>query len=266
MAVTIVLTNQKGGVGKTTTAASLTAGLVRRGKKVLAVDLDPQGNLGFSLGLDIDTALTVYDMMKNRTPVTEVIHETEDGYHVIPSNILLSEAEIEFQSQNRVMLLSDSLRPVKDDYDFVIIDTPPSLNILTLNAYAASDYLIIPMASEILSLVGLIQLQETVSEVQASVNPGLKVLGILLTKYNRRTRLAADVLEMAGAVAQQTNTALFDAKIRAGVAAAEAPAHGEDIFSYSPRSNPAKDYSMFVDEVVNRINSWQRTSEKGVNL
>lgn len=252
MAVTIVLTNQKGGVGKTTSAAALTAGLASKGKRVLAVDLDPQGNLGFSLGLDIDDSLTIYDVLRNKVPVHEALHRAEK-FDIIPSNILLSEAEIEFQSQNRVTLLKESLQEVDGEYDFVIIDTPPSLNILTLNAYAASDYLIIPMATEILSLVGLIQLQETVAAVRSSVNPYLKVLGILLTKYNRRTRLAADVLEMADTVAGQTQTALFEAKIRSGVAAAEAPAHGADIFHYAPRSNPAKDYKMFVSEVMERI-------------
>ena len=261
MAVKIVLTNQKGGVGKTTTAAALAAGFAKKGKKVLAIDLDPQGNLGFSLGLDIEDSTTIYDVLKDHVPITDAVHES-DGCDVIPSNILLSEAEIEFQTQNREMLLKDSLRAVEDKYDIIIMDTPPSLNILTLNAYAASDYLIIPMAAEILSLVGLIQLQETVAAVRSSVNPHLEVLGILLTKYNRRTRLTADVLEMAETVAEQTDTALFDAKIRAGVAAAEAPAHGTDIFSYAPRSNPAKDYEMFLEEVRRRI-GWKNQDKEG---
>ncbi len=254
MAVTFVLTNQKGGVGKTTTTAALAAGLAAAGKRVLAIDLDPQGNLGFSLGLDIDTdqSSTIYEVLRNRVSIREALHRTE-VCDVIPSNILLSQAEIELQTDNRVTLLKESLKEVAADYDFIVIDTPPSLNILTMNAYAASDYLIIPMAAEILSLVGLIQLQETVEGVKSSVNPRLRVLGILLTKYNRRTRLAADVLEMASTVAEQTNTALFDAKIRAGVAAAEAPAHGENIFAYAPASNPAKDYECFVGEVLERI-------------
>lgn len=252
MAVTIVLTNQKGGVGKTTSAAALAAGIGRNGKKVLAIDLDPQGNLGFSLGLDIDNSITIYDVLKQQCKIEDAIHHT-DVCDIIPSNILLSEAEIQFQQKNRELLLKNSLSTVADNYDYIIIDTPPSLNILTLNAYATSDYLIIPMAAEILSLVGLIQLQETVQGVKNSVNPNLDVLGILLTKYNKRTRLAADVLEMATTVANQTNTSLFDAKIRTGVAAAEAPAHGCNIFDYSPRSNPSKDYLEFTQEVLNRI-------------
>lgn len=251
MAVTIVLTNQKGGVGKTTTAAALAAGIHNEGKKVLAVDLDPQGNLGFSLGLNIDESLTMYEVLNEKCLIKDAIHETE-ACDVIPSNILLSEAEISFQKENRQVLLKESLKAVQNEYDYIIIDTPPSLNILTLNAYAASDYLIIPMASEILSLVGLIQLKDTVSVVQSKVNPQLKVLGILLTKYNKRTRLAADVLEMAQAVSEQTGTIVFDTKIRNGVAAAEAPAHGENIFDYAPRSNPAKDYRLFIQEVLEK--------------
>lgn len=251
MAVTIVLTNQKGGVGKTTTAAALAAGICKEGKRVLAVDLDPQGNLGFSLGLDIDESLTMYEVLNEKCLLRDAIHKSE-ACDVIPSNILLSEAEIRFQKEDRELLLKNSLKAVQDEYDYIIIDTPPSLNILTLNAYAASDYLIIPMAAEILSLVGLIQLKDTVSVVQSRVNPKLNVLGILLTKYNKRTRLAADVLEMAEEVSRQTGTVVFDVKIRNGVAAAEAPAHGENIFEYAPRSNPAKDYQLFVQEVLEK--------------
>lgn len=252
MAITIVLTNQKGGVGKTTTTSALAAGLGKKGEKVLAIDLDPQGNLGFSLGLDIDEGETIYDVLTQNAPIEEAIQEADDC-DVIPSNILLSEAEIAFQRDSRELLLQDALHSVKDKYDFIVIDTPPALNILTLNGYAAADHLIIPMASEILSLVGLVQLTETVEAVKNSVNPALNVLGILLTKFNKRTNLAKDVLEMAQTIAQQAESTVFDAKIRTSVAAAEAPAHGMCILDYAPKSNPAKDYQEFVDEVYRKI-------------
>ncbi len=252
MAITIVLTNQKGGVGKTTTTSALAAGLGKKGCKVLALDLDPQGNLGFSLGLDIDEGHTIYDVLTDDVPMKEAIQETE-YCDLIPSNILLSEAEIAFQSESRELLLKKALAPVLDHYDFVVIDTPPALNILTLNGYAAADHLIIPMASEILSLVGLVQLQETVEAVKASVNPSLNVLGILLTKFNKRTNLAKDVLEMAETIAAQAESSVFDAKIRTSVSAAEAPAHGMCILDYAPKSNPAKDYQQFVNEVYEKI-------------
>ena len=138
-------------------------------------------------------------------------------------------------------------------YDYVVIDTPPALNLLTVNAYTVSDYLIIPMASDILSLVGLSQLRETVETVRGQLNPGLKVMGILLTRYNKRTCLARDVQEMAEQLAKQINTKVFESKIRSGVAIAEAPAHGESIFTYNPRSAAVKDYQEFIREVAGII-------------
>lgn len=252
MAITIVLTNQKGGVGKTTTTSALAAGLGKKGNKVLAIDLDPQGNLGFSLGLDIDEGYTIYDVLMHEASIEDAIQAT-DECDVIPSNILLSQAEIAFTDENRELLLKNALASVHERYDFIVIDTPPALNILTLNGYAAANHLIIPMASEILSLVGLAQLQETVEAVKDSVNPSLNVLGILLTKFNRRTNLAKDVLEMAETIAEQTESRVFETKIRSSVAAAEAPAHGMCILDYAPRSNPAKDYWAFVEEVYGEI-------------
>ena len=185
LATIIVLTNQKGGVGKTTTSTALAAGLVSfYNKKVLAIDLDPQGNMGFSLGLDIEEGRTIHDVMIGRTSVREAI-QTTDYCDVITSNILLSSAELEFNFSDRELLLKNSLAPVADDYDFVIIDTPPALNILTVNAYAMADYLIIPMAPEILSLLAVTQIKETIDSVRESLNPHLDVLGILLTTTTR---------------------------------------------------------------------------------
>ncbi len=153
----------------------------------------------------------------------------------------------------RQLKLKNVLDDVSSDYDYIIIDTPPALNILTVNGYAAADYLVIPMSAEILSLVGLIQLKETIESVQGSVNPKLNVLGILMTKYNRRTRLSREVLEMAQTVAAQIGTEVFDTKIRCGVAAAEAPAHGLSIFDYAPKANPTVDYRDFVEEAVQKM-------------
>lgn len=252
MAITVVLTNQKGGVGKTTSSSALASGLVNRKKKVLAIDLDPQGNLGFSLGLDIEEGKTIYDVLTGKISIQEAVQETE-YCDVITSNILLSEAEIIFQDHKRELLLKKEISKIEDQYDFIIIDTPPSLNILTLNGYAAADHLIIPMAAEILSLVGLVQLKDTMDSVRNSVNPDLNVLGILLTKFNQRTNLARDVMEMAQTVAEQVGTEVFNTKIRPSVKAAEAPAHGISIYDYASRSNPAKDYKEFVDEVLQRI-------------
>ena len=253
MAVSIVLTNQKGGVGKTTTSGAIAAGLFKKGKKVLSVDLDPQGNLGFSLGMNIEDGHTMYEVLKKEIPVREAIRTSDEYGDVLTSNILLSEAELILKGENRQLVLKQVLKEVGDDYDYIIIDTPPSLNILTVSGYAAADYLIIPMAAEILSLVGLVQLKETIEAVQNSVNPSLQVLGILLTRYSQRTNLARDVQDMAKTVAFQIGTEIFDAKIRTGVSVAEAPAHGISILDYSPRSNPSKDYREFIDELLHKI-------------
>lgn len=253
MATVIALTNQKGGVGKTTTSGALAAGLASfYDKKVLAIDLDPQGNLGFSLGLDIEDGYTIHDVLKGTVSMKDAIRSV-NGCDIVTSNILLSSAELDFAGANRELLLKSALDSVLNDYDYIIIDTPPALNILTVNAYAVADHLIIPMAPEILSLLGLTQLKETVDSVRQSVNPHLNVLGILLTKYNRRTLLAKEVSELAENIATQMDTCVFDAKIRPSVSAAEAPAHGESIFEYSPRSNPAADYREFITEVLHRI-------------
>ena len=249
----ITVSNQKGGVGKTTTSAALASGLSMVGKKVLCIDLDPQGNLGFCMGLDTEAGYTVLDALKGNVTVWDAIKKTE-LCDILSSDITLSSSGLEaVRQEHRESILKDMLNPILNQYDYIIIDTPPALNLLTVNAYAVSDYLIIPMASDILSLVGLTQLKETVETVQAQLNPGLKVMGILLTRYNKRTCLARDVKEMADQLAEQMNTRVFDAQIRTGVAIAEAPAHGESIFTYNPRSSAVKDYEQFIQEVAAMI-------------
>ena len=238
MATIIALTNQKGGVGKTTTSSSLAAGLSTfYHKKVLAIDLDPQGSLGFSLGLDIENSHTIYDVLKGSIPIQDAIQST-DYCDVVTSNILLSSAELEFTSSDRELCLKKALAPVLGHYDFVIIDTPPA------------DHLIIPMAPEILSLLGLTQLKETIDSVREKLNPSLNVLGLILTKYNKRTLLAREVKEMAENIAEQIGSCVFDTQIRASVSVAESPAHGLSIYDHSPRSNPSLDYKNFVKEVM----------------
>ncbi len=249
MAKTLAITNQKGGVGKTTTAVAIASGLLRKGYKVLAVDLDPQGNLGFCLDAEIDNSPTVYELMKGTAGIREVIQK-KNGLDVIPSNILLSGAELEFTKTGREFLLSKGIGSVLANYDVVVIDTPPALNLLTVNAYTAANYLIIPMIPEILSLLGISQLRETIELVKGVYNPGIEILGILLNKYDRRRLLTRDVEDMAHMIAKELDSRVFDAKIRTSVAVAEAPAHGESIYKYSPRANATKDYRKLVDELI----------------
>lgn len=252
MSTVITITNQKGGVGKTTTSCSIACGLAMKQKRVLAVDLDPQGNLGFSLGLEIESCATIYEVFKGTATLQEAIRSSK-YCDVISSNILLSSAELEFTGKQRESMLKNILSTVAGYYDYIIIDTPPALNILTVNAYAAADYLIIPMIPEILSLLGVSQIKETINTVRASVNPNLDVLGILLNKYNSRTLLSKEVKEMAQDIAAQIGTVVFDTHIRSSVSVAEAPAQGESLLDYAPRSNPALDFQALVDEVLKLI-------------
>ncbi len=249
MTQVITISNQKGGVGKTTTASALITGLHQRGARVLGVDLDPQGNLGFTLGLEIGAGCTTYDILSKSRSIFESISSTEYG-DVIPSDVLLSTAEVEFTAPRREFMLCEQLQLVQDRYDFVIIDTPPALNILTINAYVASTGLIIPMEPEILSLVGVSQLRDTYETIRSSFNPNLKVLGILMNKYNHRLRLHRDVLDMANEVAEQMDTQVFSAKVRCSVDVAAAPAYGQSVLAYRPQSNPAMDFRKIVDAVA----------------
>lgn len=249
LAEIITITNQKGGVGKTTTASAIVCGLSQRGAKVLGIDLDPQGNLGFSLGLDIGACDTVYDVLKGTRSIEDTIVSTEYG-DILPSDILLSTAEVEFTAPQREFMLDKQLNLVRPKYDYIIIDTPPALNILTVNAYVASNALIVPMEAEILSLVGITQLQETIEAVRSSFNPQLKVLGILLNKFNPRFTLSMEVQDLAEQVAEQLNTKVFDTKIRRSVQVAIAPAHGQSVLTYMPKCKPSLDFQEIINEVA----------------
>jgi len=245
----IAITNQKGGVGKTTTAAALMSVLLQRGQKVLAVDLDPQGSLGFSFGLDIESCTTVYEVLKGQAPIESAIVKTEQG-DILPSNILLSAAELEFNHPGREFLLRNELSRIEENYDYIIIDTPPALNVLTVNAYVAADALIIPMAPEILSLLGASQIRDTIETVRQCYNSRLRVLGILLNKYNARLNLNREVLDMSEQIAKQLHTKVFQTMIRGSVAVAEAPAHGESVITYAPKCKPAQDFQDLVTEIT----------------
>lgn len=245
----IALTNQKGGVGKTTTAGALVTGLHQHGYRVLGIDLDPQGNLGFSMGMDVENSRTIYDVFKGTVPFDEAICSTELG-DVVASNILLSGAELEFSRPGREFLLKNALSRVEGQYDYIIIDTPPALNVLTVNAYVASNQLIIPMVPEILSLLGVSQIKETIDTVKNFYNPNLTVLGILLTRFNSRINLAREVRDMALQIATQLDSIVFDTTIRTSVVVAEAPAHGESVLQYAPHSKPAQDYAALLDEII----------------
>lgn len=249
MAVVIAITNQKGGVGKTTTCSAFCGGLTDCGYNVLAIDLDPQGNLSFSLGADAEENYTMYDVFKGNCEIRDAIQST-DNCDVIAANILLSGCELELTGVGREYILREALAEVQSEYDYIIIDTPPALSILTINAYTASNQLIIPMIAEILSLQGIAQLKETIFAVKKYYNKELEIKGILLNKYNPRLVLTKEVEELAGIIADQLGTKIFDSRITSSVVLAEAPAHGVTIMEYAPRSKATAEYRKLIAEVT----------------
>ncbi len=251
MAKVISISNQKGGVGKTTTTGAIAAGFKSQGYKVLCVDLDPQSNLSFSSGAETEDCPTIYEILKGEAKITFSIQKLP-SYDVISSNILLSGIELEFTQTGREFLLKEQLSAVKDKYDYIFIDTPPALSILTVNAFTASDYIIIPMLADIFSLQGIAQLSETIERVKKYCNPNLKVEGIVLTKFNPRTILSREIKGTAELIAQQLNTSIFKSTIRSSVSIMEAQTNQQDIFNYSPKNPATMDYMDLVKELIER--------------
>lgn len=251
MAKTIVVSNQKGGVGKTTTTNALATGLKSRGFKVLAVDLDPQGNLSFSIGADAESSATIYDVLKGELKTQYAIQRTTI-VDIIPANILLSSVELEFTGSQREFLLSSALAPVQDQYDYILIDSPPALSVLTVNAFAASDYVIVPMLSDIFSLQGIAQLFETINQVRKLCNPGINVLGIVLTRHNPRTRFSKEVHGTVDMIAKDLDVSVFNTFIRESVALREAQSLQQSVIDYAPKCNAVIDYQNLISELLEK--------------
>lgn len=249
MSKVISVSNQKGGVGKTTTTCNLAAGLKKKGFRVLVIDLDPQGNLGFSIGADIDTNATIYDVLKGDVKTQFAIQKTETA-DIIASSILLSGIELEFTNTGREFLLKEAIKPIQDYYDYILLDTPPALGILTINAFTASDTIIVPMLLDIFSLQGIAQLYETVERVKKYCNSSLTIAGILLTKFNPRTLLGREIRGTTELIAHDLNITLFNSYIRSSVVASEAQSIQRNLLDYAPKSSIAKDYVQFIDELL----------------
>ena len=249
MAKIIAVTNQKGGVGKTTTCSSLCGCLSAMNNRVLAIDLDPQGNLSFSLGAETEGCYTVYNMFHGNTSLYDTIQHVP-CCDIAPANIMLSGCELELTNVGREYILREQLNAIADNYDYVIIDTPPALSILTINAYTAANELIIPMVPEILSLQGISQLKETIFAVKKYYNKALEIRGILLNKYNPRLILTKEVEDLANLIAEQLDTDVFEQKISSSVIIAEAPAHAKTVIEYAPRSKAAKEYIDLIYEIL----------------
>ncbi|MCL2034219.1 MAG: AAA family ATPase [Oscillospiraceae bacterium] len=249
MAKVLSVTNQKGGVGKTTTTLALAAGFMKRGYRVLAIDLDPQANLTFSIGGDSDDGPTAYELMKGEVKPRFAIQRST-CVDLIAANILLSGVELEFTQEGREYLLKHAIEPLRARYDYIVIDTPPALSILTVNAFAASDYVIIPMLADIFSLQGIAQLSDTILRLKKYCNPTITVGGILLSKYDGRTVLGRRIRETAEMVAGQIGTKLYNTKIRNSIAIPESQTNQINMYDYAPRAGGVRDYGAFVDELL----------------
>lgn len=240
--------NHKGGVGKTTTTAAVGQALADKGQRVLLLDLDAQANLTSFFFSETEIDSSVYDALRGKLKELPIL-KVSDRLSLVPSSLELAMAETELSSRlARERIISNLLQPIADDYDYILIDCPPALGILTTNALAAATDLYIPLTAEALPLQGLKMLEQIVNEVKLSINGQLSISGIIITRYNNR-KLNKAVLD---AIREQFGDKVFNTKIRENIAIAEAPLYGESIFKYAPDSNGAKDYSDLTDEILNR--------------
>ena len=247
MSKIISLLNHKGGVGKTTSAINIGAGMVELGKRVLLIDLDPQANLSLSLGIPRQK-FTIYESLRGESEL--VPYTVKDGLDVIMSTLDLSGAEMELINEaGREFILRELFEPVREEYDFIIIDCPPSLGLLTLNALTSSDYVIIPLQTEFLALQGLTKIKQVIDKVKFRLNKKLEIGGVIATMYDHRKVLNRDVVET---IRKYFGEKVFNTMIRDNVSLAEAPAQRVDIFTYSRRSNGAKDYYSLCQEILER--------------
>ena len=243
----IAVVNRRGGVGKTATAHALGAGLRERGFKVLFVDLDSQSNLTFDLGAKAQ-ALTTMEVLTGTASAEEAIQKTQGG-DIIPASPSLAGADITIEGTGKEYRLKEALEDVKG-YDYIIIDTPPALSVLTINALTSADLAVIPAQAEIHSLQGISLLNEAIEAVRRYTNPKLKIAGILITRYAGRAILSKQMKESLQERAEELKTKVFNTPIRECIAIKEAQAMQRDIFTYAPKSNATEDYNAFIDELL----------------
>lgn len=245
-----VFVNQKGGVGKTTSAINIGAYIAKAGKKVLLVDFDSQGNMSTGVGVSKDKP-TIYELLADRVAAQDAVkHSPVENLDAISASIDLSGAAIELvEQENREFFLKNALEPFKERYDFILIDCPPSLGILTLNGLVAADAVLVPMQCEYFALEGITLLLQTVKKVQKSLNPSLTIGGIFFTMYDSRTRLAQDVVLQ---VKSYFKDVVFNTIIPRNVRLSEAPSHGQPICLYDPTCPGALSYEKLAEEVIRR--------------
>jgi chromosome partitioning protein len=244
----IALANQKGGVAKTTTTLNLAVALKEKGLKVLCVDLDPQGNLTMSQGLNPDEIdRSMYDVLVHKLPIEQVIHEREIDLAV--SSIDLAGAELALASMiGRERALEKALVSVRESYDYILFDTPPSLGLLTINAFVASDGVIVPVQTEYLALRGLVQLENTLAMVRENLNPNVQIMGILPTMFDKRLLNSKEAVDI---LVENFGDLVYETRIRKLVRYAEAPVKGQSVLAYDPTGEAAKMYRELAKEVLN---------------
>jgi chromosome partitioning protein len=250
--IVLAIANQKGGVGKTTTAINLAAGLAMRGRPTLLVDLDPQANSSITF-LDVRSLQkSMYDVLANGVPITDVIQPSTVGnLDIAPSRIALAKLEAQLVGElDGHFRLKDRIESIRSRYEFIIVDTPPALGLITVNALVAATHLMIPVQSSYFALEGTDDLLETVDKIRARPNPDLKLLGAVITLHDKRTTLARDVHK---AVSEVFGGRVFDTTITKSIRLEESPAHRESIFSFAPQSSGAYEYYRLCEEVIERV-------------
>lgn len=245
---TIAVINQKGGVGKSTTVLALGAGLTLKGYKLLHVDLDAQGNLTYTMGADPNGYNAMGVLQRPETAKSEIQHTAQGD--IIASSPALAGADTIITQTGKEYRLREALETVAGAYDYCIVDTPPALSVLTVNALTACTGVIIPAQADIYSLQGISQLNSTIETVKRYCNPALSIMGIVLTRYNKRSIIRREVAEMLEQTAAQLHTKLYKAKIRECTALVEAQAMKQSIYSYAPRSNATADYTALIKEIL----------------
>ena len=251
----ITFANQKGGVGKSTSVEAMASGLATMGFNVLAIDLDPQSNLTFASGIDpyaVEKNLSM--IFDGKINFKEAIQESAVGYDIVPGGLTLAGADMEYVRTGREYMLSESLVAVKDDYNYIVIDVPPTLGILTVNALTASTDLIIPMHADVYSVQGLSQLVGIVNNVQKYCNSKLKIAGILITQYKIRQKITAVMLDQIEYAAEKIGTTVFNTKIRESVAVRETQLTQANFYTETPKANAILDYMAFIKEYLEKEN------------
>lgn len=247
----ITVTNQKGGIGKSTTAHAIGAGYsILKGFKTLLVDIDPQANLTIATGAKREPNRSTYELLTGKATAREIIQPIKDNLAIMPASNQLSRVAIELADTGKEYKLKETIEPILSEYDYIIIDTPPALSVLTVNALTVAKRVVIPAQADLFSLEAIKELADTIGVVKKYTNPALTVEGVLLTRYQPRSILTQELTELIDDTARTLETKVFSTKIREAIAIKEAQAMHEDIFSYAPKSKVASDYRAFFKELA----------------